>query len=176
MTYVKPPAFTRRLVNPLVSRLRAGGVATLTVVGRSSGRPRTVPVIPVEVDGVSYLVSPYGESDWVRNLRRAGTGQLCGKAKTEAFRATELPVAQRPPIIAAYRKGDRSDVGPVLHSAARSRRPSRLPDRAGEQSATARRGRLTRSRRTAHWCSTWMASRRSTSRRIRALSGPTTTQ
>jgi deazaflavin-dependent oxidoreductase (nitroreductase family) len=110
MTYVKPPAFTRRLVNPLVSRLRTGGVATLTVVGRSSGRPRTVPVIPVEVDGVSYLVSPYGESDWVRNLRRAGTGQLCGKAKTEAFRATELPVAQRPPIITAYRKGARSDV------------------------------------------------------------------
>jgi len=62
------------------------------------------------VDGVSYLVSPYGESDWVRNLRRAGTGQLCGKAETEAFRATELPVAQRPPIIAAYRKGARSDV------------------------------------------------------------------
>jgi deazaflavin-dependent oxidoreductase (nitroreductase family) len=110
MTYVKPPAFTRRLVNPLVSRLRTGGVATLTVVGRSSGRPRTVPVIPVGVDGVSYLVSPFGESDWVRNLRRAGTGQLCGKAKTEAFGATELPVAPRPPIIAAYRNGARRGV------------------------------------------------------------------
>lgn len=110
MTYLKPPALTRRLVNPLVSRLRTGGVATLTVPGRSTGRPRAVPVIPVEVDGVSYLVSPFGESDWVRNLRKAGTGQLRGKAKTEVVRAAELPVAQRPPIIAAYRKGARSDV------------------------------------------------------------------
>ena len=110
MTYVKPPAFTRRLVNPLVSRLRTGGVATLTVVGRSSGAPRTVPVIPVEVDGVRYLVSPFGESDWVRNLRSAGAGQLCGKSATGAFRATELPVDQRPPIIAAYRRGARRDV------------------------------------------------------------------
>ena len=61
----------------------------------------------VEVDGVSYLVSPFGESDWVRNLRKASSGQLCGKAKTEAFRASELPVAQRSLIIAAYRKGAR---------------------------------------------------------------------
>lgn len=72
--------------------------------------PRAVPVIPVEVDGASYLVSPFGESDWVRNLRKADTGQLRGKARTEVVRATELPVAQRPPAIAAYRKGARSDV------------------------------------------------------------------
>jgi hypothetical protein len=71
MTCLKPPALTRRLVNTLVSRLRTGGVATLTVPGRSTGRPRAVPVIPVEVDGASYLVSPFGESDWVRNLRKA---------------------------------------------------------------------------------------------------------
>jgi deazaflavin-dependent oxidoreductase (nitroreductase family) len=110
VTYLKPPAFTRRVVNPLVSRLRTGGVATLTVVGRSSGRPHTVPVIPVEANGVSYVVSPFGESDWVRNLRQAGSGQLAGKDRTESIRATELPVAQRPPIIAAYRKGARRDV------------------------------------------------------------------
>lgn len=110
MTYLKPPAVTQHLVNPLVSRLRTGGVATLTVVGRSSGRPRTVPVIPVEVKGIRYLVSPFGESDWVRNLRKARTGQLRSRAMMEAFRATELPVAQRPPIIAAYRKAARRDV------------------------------------------------------------------
>ena len=110
MTYLKPPAVTRRLINPLLSRLRPRGVATLTVLGRSSGRPRTVPVIPVDVDGVRYLVSPYGESEWVRNLRKAGTGQLRGKATTEAFQAAELPVADRAPVIAAYREGIRGDV------------------------------------------------------------------
>lgn len=110
MTYLKPPAVTRRLVNPLLSRIRPRGVATLTVVGRSSRRPRTVPVIPVEVDGVRYLVCPYGESEWVRNLRSAGTGQLRGKGMTETFRADELPAAERAPVIAAYRKGIRGDV------------------------------------------------------------------
>ena len=34
-----------------------------------TGEARKVPVIPVEVGGSRYLVSPYGESDWVRNLR-----------------------------------------------------------------------------------------------------------
>jgi deazaflavin-dependent oxidoreductase (nitroreductase family) len=110
MTYLKPPAVTRHLVNPLLSRIRPRGVATLTVLGRSSGRPRTVPVIPVEVGGVRYLVSPYGQSEWVRNLRTAGTGQLRGKATAETFRAVELPVADRAPVIAAYRKGLRGDV------------------------------------------------------------------
>jgi hypothetical protein len=129
------------LVNPLVSGLRTGGVATLTVVGRNSGRPRTVPVIPVEVDGVRYLVSPFGESEWVRNLQRREPGSCA--ATLETFQAAELPVAQRTRIIAAYRKGARRDVGPVLHSAARSRRPSHLPDHIGEQSATNERTRLT---------------------------------
>src|SRR5450756_694001 len=67
MTYLRPPAFTRRVVNPLVARFQTGGVATLTVSGRRTGRARTVPVIPIEVDGIRYLVSPYGESQWVRN-------------------------------------------------------------------------------------------------------------
>ena len=31
MTYLKPPAFTRRLANPLAMRLNAHGGATLTV-------------------------------------------------------------------------------------------------------------------------------------------------
>jgi deazaflavin-dependent oxidoreductase (nitroreductase family) len=72
MTYLKPPAFTRHLANPLAMRMSARGVATLTLVGRRTGEPRKVPVIPVEVGQSRYLVSPYGEYDWVRNLRAAG--------------------------------------------------------------------------------------------------------
>jgi deazaflavin-dependent oxidoreductase (nitroreductase family) len=95
MAYLKPQAFTRHVVNPLVSRLQTGGVATLTVPGRRTGRARTVPVIPVEVGGIRYLVSPYGESDWVRNLRAAGKATLARKGKVETVQASE---------IAAYRK------------------------------------------------------------------------
>jgi len=58
MAYLKPPAFTRRLANPLAMRLNGRGAATLTVVGRRTGAPHKVPVIPVEVGGSRYLVSP----------------------------------------------------------------------------------------------------------------------
>ena len=92
------------MVNPLVSRLQTGGVATLTVPGRRTGRARMVPVIPVEVGGIRYLVSPYGESVWVRNLRAAGKATLARKGKVETFQASEIAVPGRAAIIAAYRK------------------------------------------------------------------------
>jgi deazaflavin-dependent oxidoreductase (nitroreductase family) len=114
MTYLKPPALTRHLANPLAMRLGARGVATLTVAGRRTGDPRKVPVIPVEVGGSRYLVSPYGESDWVRNLRAAGKGELSSKGRAEAIRATEVPVDQREAIIARYREVAGSHVGPYF--------------------------------------------------------------
>ena len=92
------------MIHPLVSVMRTGGVATLTVAGRATGRRRTVPVIPVAVHGTRYLVSPYGESDWVRNLRAAGKGELHGRGERETIRATEVPVEERAPIITAYRR------------------------------------------------------------------------
>jgi deazaflavin-dependent oxidoreductase (nitroreductase family) len=114
MTYLKPPAFTRHLANPLAMRLSARGVATLTVVGRRTGDPHKVPVIPVDVDQSRYLVSPYGESDWVRNLRAAGTGRLRRKGQDEVFQATEVPVDERRAIIARYREVAGSLVGPCF--------------------------------------------------------------
>ena len=97
MAYVKPRGFTRRVVNPLVSRLHSGGAQTLTVVGRSTGRPHAVPVIPVQIGECRYLVSPYGEADWVRNLRAAGEGELQRCGTRERFAAREVAVAGRRP-------------------------------------------------------------------------------
>ncbi len=99
MPYMRPPLFVRRVFNPLAMRFGIGGSQALAVPGRRSGRIYRVPVIPVEHGGARYLVSPRGETDWVRNLRHAGGGQLGG----EPFRAAEVPVTDRPPIIAAYR-------------------------------------------------------------------------
>jgi len=104
MTYLKPPAFTRHLANRLAMRLGGRGVATLTVTGRRTGEPRKVPVIPVDVGQNRYLVSPYGESDWVRNLRAAGKGELSRKGHSENFRATEIPPEERETVIARYRE------------------------------------------------------------------------
>jgi deazaflavin-dependent oxidoreductase (nitroreductase family) len=85
--------------------LHTGGVVTLTVAGRSSRQPRRVPVIPVTIGEKRYLVSPYGETDWVRNLRAAGQGHLRGRGTAdEEFHASEVPTPERATVIAAYRK------------------------------------------------------------------------
>jgi deazaflavin-dependent oxidoreductase (nitroreductase family) len=114
MTYMKPPAFTRHLANPLAMRLSARGVATLTVAGRRTGDPHKVPVIPVDVGRSRYLVSPYGESDWVRNLRAAGKAELSRKGATEVFQAVEIPVDERQAIITQYREVAGKVVGPCF--------------------------------------------------------------
>jgi deazaflavin-dependent oxidoreductase (nitroreductase family) len=103
MAYLKPPLLVRRLFNPLAMRFGIGGAATLVVPTRRTGRPQKIPVIPVEHAGSRYLVSTRGESDWVQNLRAAGRGELQTGGQNETFRAVEVPVEERPPIIVAYR-------------------------------------------------------------------------
>jgi deazaflavin-dependent oxidoreductase (nitroreductase family) len=105
MAYVKPPFFVRKIFNPLAMRFGAGGAATLSIPGRRSGAPRSVPVTPVEHGGARYLVSTRGESEWVRNLRKAG-GRAVLKAggKAEQIGTTEVPAAERPAIIEAYKQ------------------------------------------------------------------------
>ena len=76
---------------------------TLTLTARS-GQTQQIPVISVEVSGVRCLVSTRGESQWVKNLRHAPTVTLSGKGGSGRFTATELPVAERDPVIAAYRR------------------------------------------------------------------------
>ncbi len=104
MAYLKPPGFTRRVVNPVANKLRVGGVEQLTVSGRRTGLPRHVPVIPVRVGSHRYLVAPYGVSDWVKNLRAAGQGELIGHQPPERFHAREVAVDRRVEIIDAYRR------------------------------------------------------------------------
>lgn len=95
----------RRAFNAIAMRLEISGTRPVAVRGRRSGAVHRVPLIPVEVDGVRYLVSPRGETDWVRNLRAAGEGELQGRREgVRRFRATELPAAERAPIIDAYRR------------------------------------------------------------------------
>jgi len=98
--YVRPPWLVARVVNPLLMRL--GLVPTLAVRGRRSGVWRTVPVNVLELDGATYLVAPRGETEWVRNLRAAGGGELRRGGRSEPFTAVELTDAEKPPILRAY--------------------------------------------------------------------------
>ena len=63
----------------------------LTVRGRKSGLPRTVPVAIIERNGKRYVGSVYGIVDWVRNLRAAGEAILTRRRRAETITARELP-------------------------------------------------------------------------------------
>lgn len=98
--YHRPGPFLRLVVNPLVARL--GLVAVLAVRGRKSGEWREVPLNVLAYQGERYLVASRGETDWVRNLRAAGSGELRRGGRTEPFIATELEDAEKSPLLAAY--------------------------------------------------------------------------
>lgn len=100
LTYLKPNPFVRKVFNPIALRFGVGGSEPLEVVSRRSGERQRIPVIPVEHGGTCYVVSTRGESDWVKNCRAAGAVELGGRR----MRATEVPVAERDPIISAYRE------------------------------------------------------------------------
>lgn len=103
MPYMRPPLFVRNVFNPIAMRFGIGGSQTLTVVGRRSRIPHRVPVIPIVHEGARYVVSPRGETQWARNLRAARRCRLGPHGREVEMRADEVPVAERSPIIAAYR-------------------------------------------------------------------------
>jgi deazaflavin-dependent oxidoreductase (nitroreductase family) len=82
--------------------LAPGGVASLTVAGRATGEPRTVPVTPILVGGRRYLVAPYGPVGWVHNLRAAGEATLHRGSRVERVRAEELDTRAAAPVLKAY--------------------------------------------------------------------------
>lgn len=78
------------------------GTRVLAVRGRRSGEWRTIVLNPITVDGVRYLVAPRGTTEWVRNLRAAGEGELRVGRRVEAFTATEVADDDKAPILRAY--------------------------------------------------------------------------
>ncbi|MBU9766716.1 nitroreductase family deazaflavin-dependent oxidoreductase [Mycobacterium sp. TNTM28] len=99
MAYLKPPWFVRNVVNRIAMATGAGRSQTLTVTRRGSGQAQQIPVVVPVIDGVKYLVSTRGESDWVRNVRAQPRVRL----GSDDYVAAEVPVPQRGPVIAAYR-------------------------------------------------------------------------
>ena len=82
--------------------VKIGTIALLTVRGRKSGQPHTVPVLLVEQDGHRFLVAPYGVVQWVRNIRAAGTATLTRGRLSEAISVTELQAKESAPILKQY--------------------------------------------------------------------------
>jgi deazaflavin-dependent oxidoreductase (nitroreductase family) len=87
------------------------GSRILAVRGRKSGEWRTTPVNPLTLNSDRYLVAPRGHTQWVRNMRVAGGGELRLGRKVETFQAVEIEDAAKPEILRLYLKKWAWEVG-----------------------------------------------------------------
>jgi deazaflavin-dependent oxidoreductase (nitroreductase family) len=114
--YQEPGWFTRNVFNKAVAGLTSMGVSVLgsrilAVRGRKSGEWRTTPVNLLIIDGQRYLVSPRGQTQWVRNLRVSHQGELRLGRRAEPFTATEVSDDDKPAILRAYLARWKAEVG-----------------------------------------------------------------
>jgi deazaflavin-dependent oxidoreductase (nitroreductase family) len=95
----RAPRLTR-VLNPFAKVMLRAGVplatnVLVTMPGRVSGQQRTTPLAVIEVDGRRWLWSPWGDVQWVRNLRAAGRATITARHRSEQVTATELDPAER---------------------------------------------------------------------------------
>ena len=98
-------SFGWRLGNALTSgwrRLGVGPIHLLTTWGSKSGEPRTVPVVPVDVDGRRWLVAPYGAVAWVHNVRATPSVTLRYGRSTGEYTLREAAADEAGPVLKRY--------------------------------------------------------------------------
>ncbi|TMR94005.1 nitroreductase family deazaflavin-dependent oxidoreductase [Nonomuraea basaltis] len=88
----------------LTCGLPVGPLVLLRTRGRHSGLPRTVPVATLRHDGHQWLVSPFGDTHWVRNLRADGRAELGRGHRFRPVRLVEVDDDRKPEILRAYRR------------------------------------------------------------------------
>ena len=107
MTFYHRPAKLTQMMNGALGWLASLGLTpshmiTLEVKGRRSGKMRSTVMNIVTYEGVSYAVSPRGESEWVRNVRSAGGAAVIRHRGRRSVRLEEIPVEQRAPVVKKY--------------------------------------------------------------------------
>lgn len=90
----------------LIAATRIGllkeGPMVLTVTGRKSGRPRSTPITPFEVDGRRYVVGGFPGADWVRNAQANPDAALMRGKVREPVRLVELPTEEARPLLRQF--------------------------------------------------------------------------
>lgn len=107
MTVYHKPSGMTKLFNSIFGFFAGAGLTPkrnimLETKGRRSGQARTVPVNIVDYEGQRYLVSPRGESEWVRNVRADSGRAVFRHGKRTPVQLQELPPGERAPIIQKY--------------------------------------------------------------------------
>ena len=113
--YLQPSWFVQHVVNRGIGRLARLGLAPkglrqLAVRGRTSGEWKTTPVNLLELDGRRYLVAPRGLTQWVRNIRVAGGGELRLGRTVEPIAVTELADNDKPAVLREYVRAWKAEV------------------------------------------------------------------
>ncbi|HWY01921.1 MAG TPA: nitroreductase family deazaflavin-dependent oxidoreductase [Mycobacterium sp.] len=78
------------------------GTRALRVRGRKSGKQRGVVINLLTADGVDYLVSPRGNTQWARNVRAAGVVEMGPRWRSERLRVSEVDDAAKPEVLRRY--------------------------------------------------------------------------
>jgi deazaflavin-dependent oxidoreductase (nitroreductase family) len=84
------------------SGISIAGTRALRVRGRKTGKPRTVVINLLSIDGVDYLVSPRGNTQWARNVRAAGDVEMGPRWRRQRVVATEVDDAAKPEVLKRY--------------------------------------------------------------------------
>jgi deazaflavin-dependent oxidoreductase (nitroreductase family) len=106
-TRYEEPNRAARAANTVIRWLAELGVSiagtrALRVRGRKSGKQRGVVINLLTVDGVDYLVSPRGNTQWARNVRAAGVVETGPRWRSARARVSEVEDAAKPELLRRY--------------------------------------------------------------------------
>lgn len=106
-TRYEEPNHAARAANAAIRWLAEMGISiagtrALRVRGRKSGKQRGVVINLLTVDGVDYLVSPRGNTQWARNVRAAGVVEMGPRWRSERLRVSEVDDAAKPEVLRRY--------------------------------------------------------------------------
>ncbi|OBB64292.1 nitroreductase/quinone reductase family protein [Mycobacterium sp. 852014-50255_SCH5639931] len=106
-TRYEEPSGVVRAANAVIRWLAEMGVSiagthALRVRGRKSGKTRAVVINLLTVDGVDYLVSPRGNTQWARNVRAAGVVETGPRWRRRRARVSEVGDAAKPELLRRY--------------------------------------------------------------------------
>ena len=106
-TRYEEPNRVARAANAMIRWLAELGISiagtrALRVRGRKSGKARAVVINLLTVDGVDYLVSPRGNTQWARNVRAAGVVEVGPRWRRQLTQVSEVDDAAKPELLRRY--------------------------------------------------------------------------
>ena len=98
------PTPAARAFNEVFRLLAEGGISVagtvaIRVRGRKTGKRRGVVVNLLTVDGRDYVVSPRGNTQWVRNARAAGGIEMGPRWRSREVRIAEVADDAKPELL-----------------------------------------------------------------------------